>query len=90
MRLAAAAVTLWHRGQAWQHGGSARASCRSPAFPLPLRLAGLSSLLLTMTALGMLMCFARKSRAPQKAIAAAGPGVAPATPKLAGPGPRHR
>ena len=43
--------------------------------PLPLISAGLSSLLATMAALGMLMSFARREPGARQALAAAGPSV---------------
>ena len=43
--------------------------------PLPLVSAGLSSLLVTMVALGMLMAFAKQEPGARQALAAAGPGV---------------
>jgi cell division protein FtsW len=42
--------------------------------PLPLISAGLSSLLVTLVALGMLMSFARHEPGAQEALAARGPG----------------
>jgi cell division protein FtsW len=42
--------------------------------PLPLVSSGLSSLLVTMIALGMLMSFAKRVPGAQDALAAAGPG----------------
>jgi cell division protein FtsW len=42
--------------------------------PLPLVSAGLSSLLVTMIALGMLMAFARTEPGAREALAARGPG----------------
>jgi cell division protein FtsW len=43
--------------------------------PLPLISSGLSSLLVTMVALGMLMSFARREPGARQALAAAGPGA---------------
>ena len=43
--------------------------------PLPLVSAGLSSLLVTMAALGMLMSFAKREPGASQALAAAGPGA---------------
>ena len=45
-----------------------------PAVPMPLVSAGLSSLLSTLVALGMLMSFARLEPGAQEALAARGPG----------------
>jgi cell division protein FtsW len=42
--------------------------------PLPLVSAGLSSLLVTLVALGMLMSFAKREPGASQALAAAGPG----------------
>jgi cell division protein FtsW len=43
--------------------------------PLPLISSGLSSLLVTMVALGMLMSFAKREPGAPEALAAAGPGA---------------
>ena len=43
--------------------------------PLPLISAGVSSLIVTMVAIGMLMSFARSEPGAAQALAAAGPGL---------------
>jgi cell division protein FtsW len=75
MRLAAAAVTVWVVTQAMVNMGAVLGLLPITGIPLPLVSKGLSSLLATMVALGMLMCFARHEPGAEQALAAAGPGV---------------
>jgi cell division protein FtsW len=75
MRLAAAAVTAWIVVQALVNIGAVIGLLPITGVPLPLVSAGLSSLLVTMAALGMLMCFAKREPGARQALAAAGPGV---------------
>jgi cell division protein FtsW len=75
MRLAAAAVTAWIVTQALVNIGAVLDLLPITGVPLPLVSQGLSSLLVTMVALGMLMSFARHEPGAQQALAAAGPGV---------------
>jgi cell division protein FtsW len=75
MRLAAAAATAWIVGEAVINIGTVLGLLPITGIPLPLVSYGLSSLLSTMVALGMLLCFARHEPGAAQALAAAGPGV---------------
>jgi cell division protein FtsW len=75
MRLAAAAATAWIVGEAVINIGTVLGLLPITGIPLPLVSYGLSSLLSTMVALGMLLCFARHEPGAADALAAAGPGV---------------
>jgi cell division protein FtsW len=75
MRLAAAAATAWIVVQALVNIGAVLGLLPITGVPLPLVSAGLSSLLVTMVALGMLMAFARREPGARQALAVAGPGV---------------
>jgi cell division protein FtsW len=75
MRLAAAAATTWVVVQALVNIGAVLGLLPITGVPLPLMSAGLSSLLVTMAALGMLMAFARREPGARQALAVAGPGV---------------
>jgi len=74
MRLAAAAATGWIVLQALMNMGAVIGLMPIVGVPLPLISAGLSSLLVTMIALGMLMSFARREPGAQRALATGGPG----------------
>jgi cell division protein FtsW len=74
-RLAAAAVTAWIVMQAAVNIGAVIGVLPITGVPLPLVSEGLSSLLVTMIALGMLMSFARREPGAQEALAARGPGL---------------
>ena len=74
MRLAAAAATAWVSVQALVNIGAVIGMLPITGVPLPLVSAGLSSLLVTMAALGMLMSFAKREPGASQALAAAGPG----------------
>jgi cell division protein FtsW len=76
MRLAAAAATAWIVVQAVVNMGAVIGLLPITGVPLPLVSAGLSSLLVTMVALGMLMSFARQEPGARRALSAAGPGPA--------------
>jgi cell division protein FtsW len=76
MRLAAAAATAWITVQALVNIGAVIGVLPITGVPLPLVSAGLSSLLATMAALGMLMSFAKREPGAAQALAAAGPGPA--------------
>jgi cell division protein FtsW len=76
MRLAAAAATAWIAVQALVNIGAVIGLLPITGVPLPLVSAGLSSLLVTMVALGMLMSFAKREPGAAQALAAAGPGPA--------------
>jgi cell division protein FtsW len=74
MRLAAAAATAWIVVQALVNIGAVIGLLPITGVPLPLVSAGLSSLLVTLVALGMLMSFAKREPGASQALAAAGPG----------------
>jgi cell division protein FtsW len=76
MRLAAAAATAWIVVQALVNIGAVIGLVPIEGVPLPLVSAGLSSLLATLAALGMLMSFAKREPGASQALAAAGPGPA--------------
>jgi cell division protein FtsW len=75
MRLAAAAATAWIALQALVNIGAVIGMLPITGVPLPLVSAGLSSLIVTLVALGMLMSFAKREPGASQALAAAGPGV---------------
>jgi cell division protein FtsW len=72
-RLAAGSITMWIIAQALVNIGAVLGVLPITGVPLPLISAGLSSLLVTMTALGVLMSFARAEPGARQALAAAGP-----------------
>ena len=76
IRLAAAGATIWIVGQAIVNIGAVIGLIPITGVPLPLVSAGLSSLVTTMIALGMLMSFARREPGAAQALAEAGPGPA--------------
>jgi cell division protein FtsW len=73
-RLAATAITAWIVLQAVVNIGAVIGVLPITGVPLPLVSAGLSSLLVTLVALGMLMAFARMEPGAREALAAGGPG----------------
>ena len=73
-RLAATAITAWIVVQAVVNIGAVIGVLPITGVPLPLVSAGLSSLLVTLIALGMLMAFARLEPGAREALAARGPG----------------
>jgi cell division protein FtsW len=73
-RLAATAITVWIVIQAAVNIGVVIGIVPVVGVPLPLVSAGLSSLLVTLVALGMLMSFARLEPGAREALAARGPG----------------
>jgi cell division protein FtsW len=73
-RLAATAITAWIVMQAVVNIGVVIGVLPITGVPLPLVSAGLSSLLVTLLALGMLMSFARLEPGAREALAARGPG----------------
>jgi cell division protein FtsW len=75
MRLAAGAATAWIVVQALVNMGAVLGLLPITGVPLPLISEGLSSLLVTMVALGMLMSFAKREPGASQALAEAGPGV---------------
>jgi cell division protein FtsW len=76
VRLAAAGATIWIVGQAIVNIGAVIGLIPITGVPLPLVSAGLSSLVTTMVALGMLMSFARREPGAAQALAEASPGPA--------------
>jgi cell division protein FtsW len=74
MRLAAAAATAWIVGQALVNIAAVIGLLPITGVPLPLVSEGLSSLLVTLVALGMLMSFAKREPGASQALAAADPG----------------
>jgi len=72
-RLGATAVTAWVVMQAVVNIGAVIGVLPITGVPLPLVSAGLSSLLVTLTGLGMLMAFARLEPGAREALAARGP-----------------
>ncbi len=75
MRLAAGAATAWIVGQAVVNIGAVIGLLPITGVPLPLISEGLSSLMVTMVALGMLMSFAKREPGAAQALAEAGPGA---------------
>ena len=73
-RLAATGITAWIVIQAVVNIGAVIGVLPITGVPLPLVSAGLSSLLSTLVALGMLMSFARLEPGAQEALTARGPG----------------
>jgi cell division protein FtsW len=73
-RLGATAITAWIVVQAVVNIGAVIGVLPITGVPLPLVSAGLSSLLVTLIALGMLMSFARLEPGAREALAARGPG----------------
>jgi cell division protein FtsW len=74
-RLAAGAITIWLVVQAMVNMGAVLGLLPISGVPLPLISAGVSSLLASLVALGMLMAFARREPAAARALAAAGPAT---------------
>ena len=73
-RLAATGITAWIVIEAVVNIGAVIGVLPITGVPLPLVSAGLSSLLSTLVALGMLMSFARLEPGAQEALTARGPG----------------
>ena len=76
IRLAAAGATVWIVGQAIVNIGAVIGLIPITGVPLPLVSSGLSNLVVTMVALGMLMSFAKREPGAAQALAEAGPGLA--------------
>jgi cell division protein FtsW len=74
-RLAASAITAWVVMQAIVNMGAVIGVLPITGVPLPLVSEGLSSVLVTMVALGMLMSFARRGPGATDALAARGSGA---------------
>jgi cell division protein FtsW len=89
-RLAAASITAWIVMQAMVNIGAVIGALPITGVPLPLVSAGLSSLLSTMVALGMLMAFARREPGAAEALALRGPGAASRVLSWLGLGNRRR
>jgi cell division protein FtsW len=88
-RLAATAITAWIVLQAIVNMGAVIGVLPITGVPLPLVSEGLSSVLVTMVALGMLMSFARREPGAREALAARGPGLAAHVRGWLGPGRRR-
>lgn len=73
-RLAAGAITVWLVVQAVVNIGAVLGVLPITGVPLPLISAGVSSLLVTLAAVGMLMAFARHEPGAQRALAAGSGG----------------
>jgi cell division protein FtsW len=74
-RLCAGAITMWLTVQALVNMGAVLGLLPITGVPLPLISAGVSSLIVTLAALGMLLSFARVEPGAAQALAAAGPGA---------------
>jgi cell division protein FtsW len=74
-RLAAGSITVWLITQAVVNIGAVLGLLPITGVPLPLISAGVSSLIATLAALGMLLSFARTEPGAAQALAAAGPGI---------------
>jgi cell division protein FtsW len=74
-RLAAGSITVWLITQAVVNIGAVLGLLPITGVPLPLISAGVSSLIATLAALGMLLSFARTEPGAAQVLAAAGPGV---------------
>jgi cell division protein FtsW len=74
-RLAASAITIWIVMQAVVNIGAVIGVLPITGIPLPLVSEGLSSVLVTMLALGILMSIARREPGAREALAARGPSV---------------
>ena len=72
-RLCAGAITVWLTAQALVNMGAVLGLLPITGVPLPLISAGVSSLIVTMVAIGMLMSFARSEPGAVQALAACGP-----------------
>jgi cell division protein FtsW len=88
-RLAAAAITAWIIVQAVVNIGAVIGVLPITGVPLPLVSKGLSSVLVTMIALGMLISFARREPGAAQALAARGPSVPSRVLSWLGLGTRH-
>jgi cell division protein FtsW len=75
VRVAATGATAWIVGQALVNIGAVLDLLPITGVPLPLVSSGLSSLIVTMLALGMLMSFAKREPGASEALAAAGHGA---------------
>ncbi len=89
MRLAAAGATAWIVVQAFVNICAVVGLLPISGVPLPLISAGLSSLLATMAAIGILLSFARREPGAPEALAAAGPHLLARVARSAGLGRRR-
>jgi cell division protein FtsW len=71
-RLCAGAITIWLTAQALVNIGAVLGLLPITGVPLPLISAGVSSLIVTMVAIGMLMSFARSEPGAARALVASG------------------
>ena len=85
LRLAAAGITIWIVGQALVNICTVTILLPITGVPLPLISQGLSSLLVTMAAIGVLLCCARHEPDAAEALAAAAAGRAARTTRPARP-----
>jgi cell division protein FtsW len=74
-RVCAGAITVWLTAQALVNMGAVLGLLPITGVPLPLISAGVSSLIVTLVAIGMLMSFARSEPGAAQAIAASGPSL---------------
>ena len=74
-RLAAGAITVWLTAQALVNMGGVLGLLPITGVPLPLISAGVSSLIVTLAALGMLLSLARSEPGAAQALATAGPAL---------------
>ena len=88
-RLAAAGATVWIVGQAIVNIGAVIGLIPITGVPLPLVSSGLSNLVVTMVALGMLMSFAKREPGAAQALAEASPGPVRRALSWLGPGRRR-
>lgn len=89
-RLCAGAITVWLTAQALVNMGAVLGLLPITGVPLPLISAGVSALIVTMAAIGMLMAFARSEPGAAQALAASGSGRRPRLIHRFGPGYRGR
>ena len=89
VRLAAAGATVWIVGQAIVNISAVLGLLPITGVPLPLVSSGLSNLVVTMVALGMLMSFAKREPGAAQALAEASPGPGQASLGRGGPGRRR-
>jgi cell division protein FtsW len=74
-RLCAGTITVWLTAQALVNMGAVLGLLPITGVPLPLISAGVSSLIVTLVAIGMLMSFARSEPGAAQALAVSAPGV---------------
>jgi cell division protein FtsW len=89
MRLAAAGITVWIVVQALVNICAVIGLVPITGVPLPLVSQGLSSLLVTMAAIGVLLSLARREPGAREALAAGGPSLAVRLVRSLRPSPRR-